>query len=86
MLKPINIIVFDSADLYDTLLEEYHGNTNKVETAFKSITDEKDESLISFYLPSPEEQQFYDEVTAEITNAIVKNSILNYGDTAYIMF
>ena len=85
MLKPVDIIVFDSGDLYDVLLQEYNNDTKKVDAAFAYLTDESEETLISFYLPGPEEQQFYDEITGEIADIIVKNSVLNYGNTAYIM-
>ena len=87
MLKPVNLIVFDSADLYDTLLKEFSNNVEKTEVALEYITDESDETLISFYLPVPGEQQYYEEIAGEIADIIVKNSNdVQYGDTVYILF
>ena len=45
-----------------------------------------DEPIISMYLPTTEEREYYDESTCDLADVIVKYSILNYGDTAYIMF
>ena len=87
MLKPVNLTVFDSADLYDTLLKEFSNNVDKTEVALEYITDGSDETLVSFYLPVPEEQQYYEEIAGEIADIIVKNSNgVQYGDTVYILF
>jgi len=87
MLKPVNLIVFDSTDLYNTLLKEFSNNVEKAEVAFDYIANESDEMLASFYLPVPEEQQYYDEIAGEIADIIVKNSNgVQYGDTVYILF
>lgn len=87
MLKPVNLIVFDSADLYNTLLKEFSNNVNKAETALDYIVDEREETLVSFYLPVPEEQLYYEEIAGEIADIIVKNSNgVQYGDTVYILF
>ena len=87
MLKPVNLIVFDSADLYNTLLKEFSNNVDKVETALDYIVDEREETLVSFYLLVLEEQLYYEEIAGEIADIIVKNSNgVQYGDTVYILF
>ena len=87
MLKPVNLTVFDSADLYDTQLKELSNNLDKTEVALEYITDGSDETLVSFYLPVPEEQQYYEEIAGEIADIIVKNrNGVQYGDTVYILF
>ena len=87
MLKPVNLIVFDSTNLYDTLLKEFPDNVSKAEAALDYIANESDETLVSFYLPVPEERQYYEEIASEIADIIVKNSNeVQYGDTVYILF
>ena len=87
MLKPLDIIVFDSTEV-ETAAEEYFGDKNKARMLLLAIDllRNDDESIISVYLPTAEEREFYDESTCDLADVIVKYSDLNYGDTAYIMF
>ena len=87
MLKPLNIIVFDSVEV-ETAAEEYFGDKNKARMLLLALDllRNDDEPIISMYLPTTEEREYYDESTCDLADVIVKYSILNYGDTAYIMF
>lgn len=87
MLKPLDIIVFDSVEV-EKAAEEYFGDKNKARMLLLAIDllRNDDESIVSVYLPTTEEREFYDESTCDLADVIVKYSDLNYGDTAYIMF
>lgn len=87
MLKPLNIIVLDSVEV-ETAAEEYFGDKNKARMLLLALDLQRydDESIVSMYLPTTEEREFYDESTCALADVIVKYSDLNYGDTAYIMF
>lgn len=87
MLKPLNVIVFDSEDIRKLIANNF--NENYADTILDSIaelTEASDYSIVNFYLPSKEEQQFYSDWEITLTDLIVANSILNYSDTVYIMF
>jgi len=87
MLKPLNIIVFDSVEV-ENAAAEYFGNEHKARALLFALDSQRnsDESIVSMYLPTAEEREFYDESTCNLADVIVKNSDLDYGDTAYIMF
>jgi len=87
MLKPLDIIVFDSVEV-EKAAEEYFGDKNKARMLLLAIDllRNDDEPIVSVYLPTTEEREFYDESTCDLADVIVKYSNLNYGDTAYIMF
>ncbi len=86
MLKPLDIIVFDSEDIFELLAAQsniHHADTILDEVA-KRLYD--DEGIASIYLVPKKEQKYHPECNNELSNIIVANSTLNYGDTAYIMF
>lgn len=86
MLKPLNIIVFDSEDIFELLAAQfdvYHADVVLGEIA-EYLYD--GEGIASIYLIPKEEQKNHPECDNELSNVIVANSTLNYGDTAYIMF
>ena len=87
MLKSLDIIVFDSVEV-ENAAEEYFGDKNKARMLLLAIDllHNDDEPIVSVYLPTTEEREFYDESTCDLADVIVKYSDLNYGDTAYIMF
>ena len=87
MLKPLDIIVFDSVEV-ENAAEEYFGNQNKARMLLFAVDSQRydDESIVSMYLPTTAEREYYDEATCDLADVIVKYSDLNYGDTAYIMF
>ena len=87
MLKPLDIIVFDSVEV-EKAAEEYFGDKNKARMLLLAIDllRNDDEPIVSVYLPTTEEREFYDESTCDLADVIVEYSDLNYGDTAYIMF
>lgn len=87
MLKPLNIIVFDSVEL-ENVAAEYFGNEHKARALLLALELQRndDEPIISMYLPTAEERKYYDETTCNLADIIVKNSELDYGNTAYIMF
>ena len=87
MLKPLNIIVFDSVEV-ENVAAEYFGNERKARALLLALDLQRndDEPIVSMYLPTAEEREYYDETTCNLADIIVKNSDLNYGDTAYIMF
>ena len=87
MLKPLNIIVFDSVEV-ENVAAEYFGNEYKARALLLALDLQRndDESIVSMYLPTAVEREYYDESTCNLADVIVKYSDLNYGDTAYIMF
>lgn len=87
MLKPLDIIVLDSVEV-ENVAAEYFGNEHNARALLLALDLQRndDEPIVSMYLPTPEERKYYDETTCDLADIIVKNSELNYGDTAYIMF
>lgn len=87
MLKPLDIIVFDSIEVKN-VATEYFGNEYKAKALLLALDLQRndDEPIVSMYLPTAEEREYYDESTCNLADVIVKYSDLNYGDTAYIMF
>lgn len=87
MLKPLDIIVFDFVEV-ENVAAEYFGNKSKARALLLALDLQRndDEPIVSMYLPTAEEREYYDEATCDLADIIVKNSDLNYGDTAYIMF
>lgn len=87
MLKPLDITIFDSVEV-ETAAEEYFGDKYKARALLLNLDllRNDDEPIISMYLPTTEEREYYDESTCNLADVIVKYSNLNYGDTAYIMF
>lgn len=87
MLKPLNIIVFDSVEV-ENVAAEYFGDERKARALLLALDLQRndDESIVSMYLPTAEEREYYDKATCDLADIIVKYSTLNYGDTAYIMF
>lgn len=82
MLKPLDIIVFDSVEVKNAATE-YFGDEHKARALLLTLDLQP---IVSVYLPTVEERKFYDETTCDLADIIVKYSNLNYGDTAYIMF
>lgn len=90
MLNPLNVLVFDFAEIQNLYAEKYG-----VEEAAKAIYDyvryqlnstlAKD-GIVSLYLPVDYEKSYYNEYRNKLADIIVENSDLNYGDTAYIMY
>lgn len=87
MLKPLNITVFDSYDVYEMLLARLK-DEKRVDDILGNIAEDlyDGEGIASFYLPGKDDQKFYSDDEIELTETIVTNSNLNYYDTAYIMF
>lgn len=87
MLKPLDIIIFDSVEV-ENAAEEYFGNKTKARLLLFVVDTQRndDEPIVSVYLPTTEEREYYDETTCDLADVIVEYSDLNYGDTAYIMF
>jgi len=87
MLKPLNITIFDSVEVEQAAVE-YFEDRQKARYLLLNLDllRNDDEPILSMYLPTPEEREFYDESTCDLADVIVKYSDLNYGDTAYIMF
>ena len=89
MLNPINVIVYDAADIYNLYAEKY-GKQEAEEAVYQYALREchpfENDGIISLYLPGKEEMTYYSEYRAFLTEIIVENSNLNYGDTAYIMY
>lgn len=87
MLKPLDITVFDSVEVEQAAIE-YFGDKQKARFLLLNLDllRNDDEPIVSMYLPTVEEREFYDESTCDLADVIVKYSDLNYGDTAYIMF
>ena len=87
MLKPLNIIVFDNMDIHELIANNFDENyADTVLDLVTELTEANDNTIVDFYLPGKEEQRFYNDWEITLTNLIVANSTLNYGDTAYIMF
>lgn len=87
MLKPLDITIFDSVEVEQAAVE-YFEDRQKARFLLLNLDllRNDDEPILSMYLPTPEEREFYDESTCDLADVIVKYSDLNYGDTAYIMF
>ena len=87
MLKPLDITIFDSVEVEQAAVE-YFEDRQKARYLLLNLDllRNDDEPILSMYLPTPEEREFYDESTCDLADVIVKYSDLNYGDTAYIMF
>jgi len=86
MLKPLDIIVFDSGDIFELLAAQ--SNAHHADAVLGEIAESlyDGEGIASIYLVPKEEQKYQPECNDELSNIIVANSTLNYGDTAYIMF
>ena len=86
MLKPLNIIVFDSEDIFELLAAQ--SDVNHADMILGEIAEYlyDGEGIASVYLFPKEEQKYHSECDSELADIIVANSELNYGDTAYIMF
>ena len=86
MLKPLDIIVFDSEDIFELLAAQ--SSASQADAFLGEIAQclYDGEGVASIYLVPKEEQKYHPECENELSNIIVANSTLNYGDTAYIMF
>ena len=85
MLKPLNILVFGSADIYELIAAT--STEEHADEIIEAIAEGcSEDSIVRLYLPSKKEQQFYDSYKNELANLIVENSELHYGDAAYIIF
>lgn len=89
MLNPINVIVYDAADIYNLYAEKY-GKQEAKEAVYQYALREchplENDGIISLYLPEEEEMTYYSEYRKSLAEIIIENSDLNYGDTAYIMY
>lgn len=90
MLNPINIIVYDAADIYNLYAEKY-GEQEAEEAVYQYALREchpllENDGIVSLYLPDKEDMAYYSEYRTSLAEIIVENSDLNYGDTAYIMY
>lgn len=89
MLNPINVIVYDAADIYNLYAEKY-GKQEAEEAVYQYALREchplENDGIISLYLPEEEEMTYYSEYRKSLAEIIIENSDLNYGDTAYIMY
>lgn len=97
MLNPINVIVYDAADIYNLYAEKY-GKQEAEEAVYQyalrechplennGILQRNTFNFISLYLPKEEEMIYYSEYRKFLAEIIVENSDLNYGETAYIMY
>jgi hypothetical protein len=90
MLNPINVIVYDAADIYNLYAEKY-GEQEAEEAVYQYALREchpllENDGIVSLYLPEKEEMAYYNKYRASLAEIIVENSDLNYGDTAYIMY
>ena len=90
MLNPINIIVYDAADIYNLYAEKY-GEQEAEEAVYQYALREchpflENDEIVSLYLPNKEDMAYYSEYRTSLAEIIVENSDLNYGDTAYIMY
>ena len=90
MLNPLNIIVYDAADIYNLYAEKY-GEQEAEEAVYQYALREchpllENDGIVSLYLPDKEDMAYYSEYRTSLAEIIVENSDLNYGDTAYIMY
>jgi len=90
MLNPLNIIVYDAADIYNLYAEKY-GEQEAEEAVYQYALREchpllENDGIVSLYLPDKEDMAYYSEYRSSLAEIIVENSDLNYGDTAYIMY
>jgi len=90
MLNPVNIIVYDAADIYNLYAEKY-GKQEAEKAVYQYALQEchpllENDGIVSLYLPEKEEMTYYSEYRTFLAEIIVENSDLNYGDTAYIMY
>lgn len=89
MLNPINVIVYDAADIYNLYAEKYDKQEAEeavYQYALRECHPLENDGIISLYLPEEEEMTYYSEYRKSLTEIIIENSDLNYGDTAYIMY
>jgi hypothetical protein len=90
MLNPLNVLVFDSAEIWNLYAEKY-GAEEAAKAMYNYVRYQLNPTLakdgiVSLYLPVDYEKPYYNEYRAKIADIIVENSSLNYGDTAYIMY